>query len=184
MKAISAYIRWLGKDVPKGSRAEGSGFPELAYLDRAADPIRGKAVYEQKCAVCHGKEGQGQLRPDGVAFLYPPLWGKHSYNRGAGLYRLSNFARYVKANMPLGATFDAPQLRDEEAWDVAAYVNSLDHPGLDLSKDWPRMEEKPFDHPFGPYADGFPESQHKLGPYPPILAEKKKQPNTTRPGKG
>jgi thiosulfate dehydrogenase len=26
----------------------------------------------------------------------------------------------------------------------------------------------PFDHPFGPYADGFDEKQHKYGPYKPI----------------
>jgi thiosulfate dehydrogenase len=41
---------------------------------------------------------------------------------------------------------------------------------MDLSKDWPDISKKPFDHPFGPYADNFPEKQHKFGPYAEIKA--------------
>jgi thiosulfate dehydrogenase len=67
--------------------------------------------------------------------------------------------------MPLGVKYDSPQLTDEEAWDVAAFVNSMPRPTKDISKDWPRMAGKPFDHPFGPYADKFSESQHKYGPW-------------------
>jgi thiosulfate dehydrogenase len=44
-----------------------------------------------------------------------------------------------------------------------------------LSKDWPRIAGKPFDHPFGPYADAFSEAQHKLGPFGPIANFKKRQ---------
>jgi thiosulfate dehydrogenase len=50
-------------------------------------------------------------------------------------YRISRFAGYVKYNMPLGATYENPQLTDEEAWDLAAYVNNLPRPSKDLSKD-------------------------------------------------
>lgn len=114
------------------------------------------------------------LNADKVAYQYPPLWGDHSYNHGAGLYRLSRFAGYIKANMPLGATYKAPLLSDEEAWDLAAYVNSMPRPSKDLSKDWPKIEEKIFDHPFGPYADAFGEEQHKYGPFKPIKAAQKK----------
>ena len=70
------------------------------------------------------------------------------------------------------ATHSNPKLTTEEAWDVAAYVNSQPRPKKDLSKDWPDISKKPFDHPFGPYADGFTEAQHKLGPYKPIIAKK------------
>lgn len=72
------------------------------------------------------------------------------------------------------ATHDMPKLSTEEAWDVAAYVNSQSRPKKDLSKDWPDISKKPFDHPFGPYADDFSESQHKYGPYKPIIAKKEK----------
>jgi thiosulfate dehydrogenase len=78
----------------------------------------------------------------------------------------------VKANMPLGATHQSPQLTDEEAWDVAAYVNSQPRPGKDLGADWPKIAAKPIDHPFGPFADGFSENQHKYGPFGPIKAKR------------
>jgi thiosulfate dehydrogenase len=173
MKAIVAYLNWLGKDVQRGKSPKGSGLIELAFLDRPASVENGKVVYTEKCIVCHGKDGEGILLPDTTGFQFPPLWGEHSYNQGAGLYRLSRFAGYVKANMPLGATFDSPQLSDEEAWDVAAYVNSLPRPQKDLSNDWPDISKKPIDHPFGPYEDGFGEGQHKLGPFKPIQEKRK-----------
>ncbi|HRE36831.1 MAG TPA: c-type cytochrome [Chitinophagaceae bacterium] len=172
-QAIYAYIKWLGKDVKKGERPVGSGISKLNYLDRAADPVKGKAVYTAQCQSCHGANGEGQLSLNGVSYEYPPLWGEHSYNDGAGLFRLSNFAGYVKSNMPFKqATHDNPKLTTEEAWDVAAYVNSQPRPKKDLRNDWPDISKKPFDHPFGPYADGFSESQHKYGPYKPIIAKK------------
>lgn len=168
MQAIVAYINWLGKDVAKGDKPEGSGFKSLAFLDRAADPVNGKIAYELKCQSCHQNTGEGVLNSDKTAFVYPPLWGKNSYNDGAGLYRMSNFARYIKYNMPLGASHDNPQLSDEEAWDIAAFVNAQPRPHKNNKLDWPKIEEKPFDHPFGPYADGFSEEQHKFGPFQPI----------------
>jgi thiosulfate dehydrogenase len=172
MKAITTYINWLGKDVPKGEKAKGAGFKDLAFLDRAAEPLKGKTVYEQKCQSCHQANGEGVMNGDNTAFAYPPLWGKNSYNDGAGLYRISNFAKYVKSNMPLGASHDNTQLTDEEAWDLAAYVNSQPRPKKDIKKDWPKIEEKPIDHPFGPFADGFSETQHKYGPFKPIQDKK------------
>ncbi|MBL7877594.1 MAG: c-type cytochrome [Cyclobacteriaceae bacterium] len=173
MRAIVAYIKWVGGSVPKGTSPYGAGLIEIPFLDREANSANGKVIYEQKCTICHGKNGEGLLRSDSTGYQYPPVWGNNSYNIGAGLYRLSRFAGYVKANMPLGATFDQPQLTDEEAWDVAAYVNSLPRPQKDLRADWPDISKKPIDHPFGPYADNFSESQHKLGPYKPIAASKK-----------
>jgi thiosulfate dehydrogenase len=82
--------------------------------------------------------------------------------------------------MPLGATYDAPILTDEEAWDVAAYVNSMPRPTRNLSRDWPDISKKPLDHPFGPYTDGFDETQHKLGPFKPIQEKRKVIANKSR----
>ncbi len=168
MIAMAAYINWVGKDVPKGQTPTGAGLYEVPALDRAADPIKGKLVYDNQCQSCHAADGQGMPRADGKGYIYPPLWGENSYNHGAGLYRLSRFAGYVRANMPLGATFENPMLTDEESWDVAAYVNNMDRPKKDLSKDWPDISKKPVDHPFGPFSDEFSEEQHKFGPYKPI----------------
>ena len=75
--------------------------------------------------------------------------------------------------MPYGVSYDNPELTDEEAWNVAAYVTSLPRPVKDLSKDWPDIASKPFDYPFGPYADNFSEQQHKFGPFGSIKPKKK-----------
>ncbi|MBL7964460.1 MAG: c-type cytochrome [Flavobacteriales bacterium] len=174
MRAILAYLEWLGSGIARGQRPKGSGIAELPFMDRPADPERGRSVFEAKCVSCHGADGQGLLQDDGLTYQYPPLWGPLSYNSGAGLYRLSRFAGYVKNNMPQGVTHEAPQLSDEEAWDVAAYVNAQTHPGADLSNDWPDIRLKPVDHPFGPFTDTFPETQHKFGPFGPIAAQYKK----------
>ncbi|MBV9988456.1 MAG: c-type cytochrome [Chitinophagaceae bacterium] len=165
MKAIIAYIRWLGDDVPKGTRPKGSGIMQPAMLDRAADPAKGSVVYTSTCARCHGKQGEGQMNANSIGFLYPPLWGTNSYNTGAGLYRLSRLAGYVRANMPNPQNYHNPELSNAQAWDLAAFINSQPRPAGDLSKDWPDISKKPFDHPFGPYADRYSETRHKYGPW-------------------
>lgn len=174
MQAMVAYIQFLGKNVPKGTKPEGAGLKKIPFLDRPINPENGKIAYEQKCASCHQLNGQGVLNPDGKSYSFPPLWGKNSYNDGAGLYRMSNFAYFIKYNMPLGASHNAPTLTNEEAWDIAAFVNTQTRPKKDISHDWPNIAEKPFDHPFGPYKDGFSEEQHKFGPYEPIQNKIKK----------
>lgn len=168
MQAIVSYIYWLGKDVEKGKKPEGSGFKDIAFLDRPANPENGKTLYAKKCESCHQINGFGLMNSDKTAYTYPPLWGEKSYNAGAGLFRISNFAKYIKYNMPLGVNYNSAQLSDEEAWDIAAFVNSQIRPHINIKKDWPKTEEKPFDHPFGMYADGFDEKQHKYGPFKAI----------------
>ncbi|MDB5144401.1 MAG: c-type cytochrome [Mucilaginibacter sp.] len=168
MKAFVAYLTWIGKNVKKGTAPVGSGIEELPFLARAGDTVKGRMVYAAKCQVCHGKNGQGVLNPIGTAYVFPPLWGKHSYNIGASIYRTSKFAGYIKRNMPFKSDKNN-QLTDEQAWDVAAFVNSQPHPFKNISADWPKLSTKPYDYPFGPYADHlFTASQHKYGPYAPI----------------
>lgn len=174
MRALQAYMEWLGTGIDTGEKPKGSGLAELKFMDRAADPVHGEAIYTAKCASCHKEDGAGVGSANGLTYQYPPLWGEHSYNIGAGLYRLSRFAGYVKNNMPQGATWENPLLTDEEAWDVAAYVNSKQRPDRDLSKDWPNIAGKPVDHPFGPFADSIPDVQHKFGPFGPIAEAKAK----------
>ena len=172
-KAIYAYIKWVGQNVKKNQKPVGSGIEKLPFLERAADPLKGINIYKAQCQSCHGTNGEGQVSLNKISYEYPPLWGDHSYNTGAGLFRISNFAGYIKSNMPFKiATHNSPTLTNEEAWDVAAFVNSQPRPKKDLSNDWPDISKKPFDHPFGPYTDGFTETEHKFGPYKPILAKK------------
>lgn len=165
MKAFITYMQWLGTEVPKGKKPAGSGLATLTFPDRAADTVRGKTIYGQKCQTCHGRAGEGLLSNDSVNYTYPPLWGSYSYNTGAGLFRLSRFAGFIKTNMPFGADYRKIQLTDEEAWDLAAFVNSQPRPQKEFAGDWPNLALKPFDFPFGPYTDTFSQRQHKYGPF-------------------
>jgi thiosulfate dehydrogenase len=175
MQSIYAYIKWLGQNVPKNLKPPGAGIADLPFMDRAADTARGKIVYIQNCQRCHATNGEGVLNADGTEYQYPPLWGMHSYNAGAGLYRISRLAGYIRHNMP----FDKDEkkevlpLTDEEAWDVAAFIISQPRPVKKFPKDWPDISAKPIDHPFGPYKDSFKEQQHKYGPFDPIVNYKK-----------
>jgi thiosulfate dehydrogenase len=168
IQAILAYMKWLGRGVKKGQQLYGNATEKLPFMDIAADPVKGKAIFIIKCQSCHGKNGEGVMAADKKSFTYPPLWGNHSYNDGAGMYRVTNLAGFVKNNMPYGATYQNPQLTNEEAWNIAAFINSQPRPHKDQRKDWTDLDKKPIDFPFGPYADRFSEKQHKYGPFKPI----------------
>lgn len=166
--AIKAYIEWLGSEVPSKEKPDGSGIQKIAFLSRPADPKKGAQVYTQQCQSCHGTNGEGIKAADGITYTFPPLWGPQSYNDGAGLFRLTKFAGYVKYNMPFGIDYNSTKLTDEQAWDVAAFINSQPRPHKDQSADWRDIKEKPIDFPFGPYADAYSEQQHKYGPFKPM----------------
>jgi thiosulfate dehydrogenase len=172
MVAIVAYLKFLSSGRPVGAPTEGRGSVRLADLARAADPVRGKAVYAQHCAVCHGSDGAGQRAGragDAKGYTYPPLWGADSYNNGAGMGRVTTAAGFIRSNMPLGTRWQAPVLSEEQAFDVAAYINSQPRPQrAGLERDYPRLEEKPVDAPYGPYADDFSSEQHRFGPFGPM----------------
>jgi thiosulfate dehydrogenase len=170
VRAMIAYINWIGQGVKKGKKLFGAASGKMAYLAHPADPVKGQAIFISKCKVCHGANGEGILAADKKTYTYPPLWGVNSYNNGAGMYRISNLAGFVKNNMPFGATYKTPLLTNEEAWNVAAFINSQPRPHYDQRNDWKDLKNKPIDFPFGPYADNFSEAQHKYGPYGPMKA--------------
>lgn len=171
--AMYAYIKYLGKNVQKGIKPKGTGIEKISLLNRAADPYKGHQIYINKCQICHGDKGQGQMMVNNNEYLYPPVWGENSYNDGAGLYRISNLAGYLKNNMPyLQTTHEKPALTNEQCWDLAAFINSQPRPHMDQKKDWPNVNTKPFDYAWGPYADTFTETQHKYGPYQIIINNK------------
>jgi thiosulfate dehydrogenase len=172
VRAMIAYMEWLGTGVPRGKKPAGSGIEAIPYLARAADPAKGKQLYGLKCQVCHGPEGAGLKDKDGRVYIYPPLWGDHSYNTGASLYRLSRLAGFMFDNMPSGTDYRKPQLTAEEAWDLSAFIDSQPRPVRTFGGDWPDIRLKPVDHPFGPFPDTFGAGQHKFGPFPPIVGAK------------
>lgn len=177
MRAFVAWIRYLSDGVPVGQPPQGRGLAPIPLLDRRADPEKGGAVYAQFCASCHQPDGKGKRNGvvgDAKGYAFPPLWGSDSYNIGAGMARVITAAGFVHGNMPSGTSWDAPILSVEQAFDVAAYIESQPRPSMvGLAADYSNRAEKRVDTPYGPYADEFSADQHKFGPFGPIEQARK-----------
>ena len=123
LTALVTYSYWLAQGAPTGEVLPGRGYPVVAEPAGGYDLARGEKVYQASCAICHGADGQGQKV--GESYVFPPLWGPDSYNWGAGMHRINTAAGFIKGNMPLG---HGGSLSDQEAWDVAAFMNSHERP--------------------------------------------------------
>jgi thiosulfate dehydrogenase len=123
MTGLVSYFFWMAKGAPVGAKLAGAGYRRLAKPPQAPSPARGAAVYAARCALCHGGEGQG--RKAGGAYVFPPLWGADSFNWGAGMEVVATAAGFIESNMPLGL---GGSLSDQDAWDVAAFVDSHPRP--------------------------------------------------------
>ena len=132
MRDIVAYFAFLSNGIPVGAEMEGQGFPRLTPLK--GDATRGMSVFAATCSRCHGPSGQGTA-------LAPPLWGRRSYNVGAGMARINTAAPFIYALMPI----DRPQqLSPQQAFDVATYINTRPRPDFPRKvHDWPRGGKPP-----------------------------------------
>jgi len=121
--ALESYAYFLANGAPVGTKLPGQGFLKLSRPPLPPDYVRGQDVYTANCALCHGFDGKGQAARGAV--LFPPVWGPRSYNWGAGMADINNAAGFIKANMPLGK---GGTLTDQQAWDVAAFIDSQPRP--------------------------------------------------------
>lgn len=121
--ALEAYSYWMAQKAPTGEKLPGAGFVKVGKPERAPSFDEGMKVYEAKCVLCHGADGQGQK--SGGVTVFPALWGKDTYNWGAGIHEIDKAANFIKSNMPYGLHND---LSDQEAWDVATFINSFERP--------------------------------------------------------
>lgn len=125
-QAIMAYLRWLSQDSVPGHAMEGTGLMPLPTVARAADPARGQKLYAAQCAACHGADATGQRKPDfaqGGGYVFPPLAGSDTYDNAGHMFAVPLMARYIRASMPKGSSYDKPLLTPEQALDIAAYIN-------------------------------------------------------------
>ena len=141
MKAMIAFMTWMKGDAAADGKIPGRG---IGAVDAGLipDPVRGKALFETNCAVCHGSDGQGMKSDDG-GWLFPPLWGDASFNIGAGIARTFTAASFVKANMPIAHTTKYPQgqggLSDQDVVDIAEYFTHQPRPDFPAKvSDWPK----------------------------------------------
>ncbi len=124
MVALETYAWWMAKGAPVGVKLKGAGYPKQGFKPpQPPDYARGEKVYNANCALCHGGDGQGQQVAGRTVF--PPLWGPHSFNWGAGMGQLDNAAAFIKANMPFSR---GDTLSDQDAWDVAMFMDAHERP--------------------------------------------------------
>ncbi|SDF34672.1 c-type cytochrome [Desulfovibrio legallii] len=116
MQSLLVYLQWISKDIPVYAKLPWALPHDLGNAHKP-DQDKGAQVYVQVCARCHGDDGQG-------TDIAPPLWGEGSYNDGAGMHRVRTFSVFTWKFMPKSA----PSLSQEEALDVAAFVNSRPRP--------------------------------------------------------
>ena len=183
MKAMVSYLEFLNQYAPKDGKIEGQGFVKVNFPDREIDLNNGERVFKQHCIECHQDDGQGKINTmnEHGGYEFPPLWGTDSYNNGAGMTRVLTSARFIKGNMPFGVTYEEPLLTDEEAFDVAGYINQQWRPVKErLEVDFPNLLKKPVSTPYPPYMDPFPIEQHQKGPFQPIMEYYKKTYNITK----
>jgi thiosulfate dehydrogenase len=121
-----AYTRWLATGAPVyEENIYGRGYSHLGKeMPEGTSRDRGLAVYHEHCAVCHGEDGEG-LRGRDNRLINPPLWGDGAYNWGSGMSRIFTAAAFIHLNMPFGR---GGLLSQQEAWDVALYINSHERP--------------------------------------------------------
>lgn len=173
MIAILSYLKWIYDQSGQDTTArKGDQNLPITFPSRAADPSIGKIIYTNRCARCHGENGEGKMADGQQLYTYPPLWGTEGYQPGSSMHRVIKMARWLKANMPHdSATWKKPLLSDEEALDVAAFVNDdrIHQRPSPITMDYPRPADKAIDYGNGPFADTFTAIQHKFGPYQPII---------------
>jgi thiosulfate dehydrogenase len=132
MRDIVAYLAFLSRGIPVGAEMEGQGLPRLQPI--AGDTARGVALFASTCARCHGPAGQGTS-------IAPPLWGSRSYNIGAGMANVVTAASFIHALMPIDR---AQRLTEQQAFDIATYINSRPRPLFKKkAQDYPKGGKPP-----------------------------------------
>ena len=114
LRAIATYLQSLP--------ARSANASEALQIDTRAVMAQGAKVYGERCADCHGKDGNG------VAGIYPPLNGNSSVNERTGINAmrvilLGGFAPVTKGNpRPYSMPPFAQQLSDADVAAVVTYI--------------------------------------------------------------
>jgi thiosulfate dehydrogenase len=146
--AVSAYLTWLaqGSEVGKNPAWRGKNIIDPSHLIpiEKLDPVKGEAFFMQHCTNCHGENGQGVAIGDKKA---GPLWGPDSWNDGAGAARVYTLAGIIRYSMPY---LDPGRMTDDEAQQIAAFINSKPRPLYPFKDRDYRTEKLPVDSVYYP----------------------------------
>ncbi|MGJ0483451.1 MAG: c-type cytochrome [Methylomicrobium sp.] len=100
-----------------------------------ADPLRGKTLYDRKCASCHARDGLGKWSSTS-GYTVPPVTGPGSHTKAGGPYMVPVLAAFIKRQMPLS---QPNSLSEQDAIDITAYINQLgnsDNPATKRESRW------------------------------------------------
>ncbi|MBS1818377.1 MAG: c-type cytochrome [Acidobacteria bacterium] len=126
--ALAAYLNWIsrGNEIGKSPKWRGQNTipqPSLVPVD-TLDAGKGEAIYAERCASCHGPDGQGVYVGDKKP---GPLWGPNSWNDGAGAARVYTLAGIIRYTMPY---LDPGNMTDQDALNLAAFITSKPRPAF------------------------------------------------------
>ena len=141
--AVSAYLTWLARGYEVGKNPPWRGQNVIAASKvipiEQLDTNRGEALFVERCTSCHGADGQGVAVGDKKP---GPLWGPDSWNDGAGAARVYTLAGIIRYSMPY---LDPGALTDEEAQQVAMFINAKPRPAYPFKSQDYRTEKLPVD---------------------------------------
>jgi len=141
--AVAAYLTWLARGYEVGTNPAWRGQNVIAPANvipiERLDTRRGEALFVERCTSCHGADGQGVAVGDKKP---GPLWGPGSWNDGAGAARVYTLAGIIRYSMPY---LDPGSLTDEEAQQLAMFVNSKPRPSYPFKSQDYRTEKLPVD---------------------------------------
>jgi thiosulfate dehydrogenase len=141
--AVSAYLTWLARGYEVGTNPAWRGQNVIAASNvipiEQLDAPRGEALFVERCTSCHGPDGQGVAVGDKKP---GPLWGPDSWNDGAGAARVYTLAGIIRYSMPY---LDPGSLTDEEAQQLAMFINSKPRPSYPFKSQDYRTEKLPAD---------------------------------------
>ncbi|MEQ9617525.1 MAG: c-type cytochrome, partial [Phycisphaerales bacterium] len=139
MIALVDYITWVSEGITDPAVRDdwtllppeaGASLPRIdGVFSMRADPVNGALLYQTNdCASCHNEDGPGagEYRIGEERPRVPALWGSvDGYSRAAVFYRTPVLAAYIQKHMPIG---DPETLNNQDALDIAAYINAPDKP--------------------------------------------------------
>ena len=141
IEAVSALVEGLAPATEVHTRVGTlrSGLFNLAHAERSpsATPnlARGRALYEQNCAVCHGVTGHADtvaatnLRP------HPANFSEPAFGASISPYDVTTAIRFGVDGTPM---VPFPSLPETDRWDIAFYVAGLRHQGA-LAEHYPSL---------------------------------------------
>ena len=119
MIAIETYLHWISRNFPIYMPIPWQGLQMISSTLKP-DPVKGKVIYENTCALCHAADGHGGTD-------IPAVFGRGSFNDAASMADINTLAAFIYANMP----YEDPALTPEESFDVASYILEQPRPHLE-----------------------------------------------------